>query len=160
MHLIDVFLYFVEIIIYICHTLTLVVQFSYQQKNKIMNATKTLIVIAFIVCNTITAQVTYLDNNNLKFNSENNCQLRYLYFPNMHAYYDKLNKVYIYQDKGEWVNSEELPTLYGGYSLYSKVRVEITDFDDDKPYTQLKNHKKQFPYSKNGHFTYQTVAIH
>lgn len=126
----------------------------------IMNARKTLLVIAFIICNTITAQVTYLDNNNLKFNPQNNCQLRYLYFPNMQAYYDKLNKVYIYQNKGEWITAKELPTLYGGYSIYSKVRVEITDFDDDKPYTQLKNHKKQFPYSKNGHFTYQTIAIH
>lgn len=124
-----------------------------------MNATKTLIVIAFVVCNTITAQVTYLDNNNLKFNSQNNCQIRYLYFPNLHAYYDKLNNVYLYQDKGIWVSNEELPPLYGGYSLFSKVRVEITDFDDDKPYTQLKNHKKQFPYSSKGHFTYQTASI-
>lgn len=125
-----------------------------------MNARKILLVIAFIVCNTITAQVTYLDNNNLKFNPQNNCQLRYLYFPNMHAYYDKLNKVYIFRDKGNWVEAKELPHLYGGYSLYSKVRVEITDYDEDKPYLLLIEHKKQFPYSKNGHFTYQTIAIH
>ncbi len=124
-----------------------------------MNAKKILLVIAFIVCNTINAQVSYLDNNGLKFDSTTNCQIRYLYFPNMQAYYDKLNKVYIYKDKGEWLEAEELPTLYGGYSLYSKVRVEITDYDDDKPYTQLKQHKKQFPYSSRGHFTYETAAI-
>lgn len=159
MHFIDVFCVFIGNNFYICHTLTLIVKLNYQQKNKFMNATKTLIVIAFVVCNTITAQVTYLDNNNLKFNSQNNCQLRYLYFPNLHAYYDKLNNVYLYQDKGIWVSNEELPPLYGGYSLFSKVRVEITDFDDDKPYTQLKNHKKQFPYSSKGHFTYQTASI-
>lgn len=124
-----------------------------------MNARILLIVIAFIFCNTITAQVSYLENSSLKFNSDTNCQLRYLYFPNMQAYYDKLNKVYIFREKGQWIEAEELPPLYGGYSLYSNVRVEITDYDDDKPYTQLNSHKKQFPYSKNGHFTYETAAI-
>ena len=124
-----------------------------------MNARKILLVFAFIVCNTITAQVTYLENSTLKFDADTNCQLRYLYFPNMQAYYDKLNKVYIFRDKGNWVEAEELPHLYGGYSLYSKVRVEITDYDEDKPYLLLKQHKKQFPYSKKGHFSYQTAAI-
>jgi hypothetical protein len=124
-----------------------------------MNARKILLVIAFIVCNTITAQVTYLDNSSLKFNSDTNCQMRYLYFPNMQAYYDMLNKVYIYREKGEWIEAQELPTLYGGYSIYSHVRVEIIDYDEDKPYTQLNMHKKQFPYSKRGHFTYETAAI-
>ena len=110
-----------------------------------MNAKKILLVFAFIYCNTISAQVTYLDNtNNLKFNSQTNCQLRYLYFPNLQAYFDKLDKVYIFQEKGEWIKAEELPNNYGGYSLYSKVRVVITDYDEDQPFTQIKIHKKQF----------------
>ena len=125
-----------------------------------MNAKKILLVFAFIYCNTISAQVTYLDNtNNLKFNSKTNCQLRYLYFPNLQAYFDKLDKVYIFQEKGEWIKAEELPINYGGYSLYSKVRVLITDYDEDQPYSQIKVHKKQFPYNAKGHFTYATASI-
>ena len=117
------------------------------------------IIIAILFCTSIKAQVSYVENNNLKFNSATNCQIRYIYFPNMGAYFDKLNNDYIFQEKGEWIKAKELPTLYGGYSIYSNVGVEIKDYEEEQPFSQIKQHKKQFPYCSKGHFTYQTVAI-
>ena len=111
----------------------------------------------FYIGTSISAQVSYVENNGLKFDATTNCQIRYNYYPNMCSYYDKLEKVYIYKEKGQWLKNENLPTLYGGYSLFTGIRVEITDYDDDNPQTQLKSHKKLFPYNKNGHFTYATV---
>lgn len=125
-----------------------------------MKATnKILIILVITLSTTCLGQVNYNDNNNLKFNSTTNCQVRYIFFPNMSAYYDKLNKDYIFQEKEEWITAKELPTLYGGYSLYSNIGVEINDYDDNQPFTQIRNHKKQFPYCSKGHFTYKTVAI-
>lgn len=51
-----------------------------------------------------------------------------------------------------------LPTNYGGYSLYNKVRVAITDFDGDEPYQLLKVHKKMYPYNSKGRFTNQIAS--
>ena len=124
-----------------------------------MKTKKLLIVLALVFSTAITAQVSYLENNNLKFNASSGCQVRYIYFPNMSAYYDKLENQYIFQEKGEWRKADELPTLYGGYSLYSNIGVEITDYDEDNPFTQIKQHRKQYPYCSKCHFTYTTVAI-
>lgn len=79
-------------------------------------------------------------------------ELRYYYFPNLEAYFDLQEKVYLYKEDGEWVEAEELPTNYGGYSLYNKVRVNIDDYDGDEPYLMLAEHKKRFPYNSKGRF--------
>jgi hypothetical protein len=34
--------------------------------------------------------------------------------------------------------------------LYNKVKVAITDYDDEDPTQFLKLHKKQYPYAANG----------
>lgn len=79
-------------------------------------------------------------------------ELRYYYFPNIEAYFDLQEKVYLYKEDGEWVEAEELPTNYGGYSLYNKVRVNIDDYDGDEPYLLIAEHKKKFPYNSKGRF--------
>jgi hypothetical protein len=124
-----------------------------------MKAKNTLLILLILFSSAITAQVSYVENNNLKYNSLTSCQIRYIYFPNLTAYYDMLNNNYIFQEKGQWITAKELPTLYGGYSLYSNIGVEIKDYDEDKPFTQIKQHKRQYPYCSNGHFSYKTVAI-
>ena len=60
--------------------------------------------------------------------------------------------------KGEWESAEELPTNYGGYSLYNKVKVTITDYDGEEPYRLIQTHKKQFPYNSKGRFANQTAS--
>lgn len=83
------------------------------------------------------------------FNPATNCQLRYYYFPNTEAYFDTFKRVYYYRDKGEWITAEEIPDGYRGYSVYNKINVYITDYDDDYPCQFIEIHKKKFPYVHN-----------
>jgi hypothetical protein len=123
-----------------------------------MKTNKLILIFALFTTNLFIGQVSHVENDNLKFNSTSNCKLRYLYYPNLQAYYDKLNRVYWYKEKGEWIESEELPENYGGYSLFSKMCVEIKNYDDDLPYTQIDYHKKQFPYNAKGHINLATAS--
>jgi hypothetical protein len=85
-------------------------------------------------------------------------EIRYYYFPNLEAYFDLQDKVYLFKEDGEWVEAEELPKNFGGYSLYNKVRVTITDYDGDEPYLMIDAHKKKYPYNAKGRFTNQTAS--
>lgn len=79
-----------------------------------------------------------------------NCQLRYYYFPNLEAYFDTQKNIYYFKEDSEWTNAEEIPDGYRGYSLYNRIYVFITDYDDDL-ITQFVNiHKKKYPYTKRG----------
>lgn len=84
--------------------------------------------------------------------------IRYYYFPNLQAYFDLQEKVYLYKINGEWLEGEELPTNYGGYSLYNKSRVPIKDYNGDEPYLLLEVHKKMYPYNSKGRFANQTAS--
>ncbi len=85
-------------------------------------------------------------------------EIRYYYFPNMQAYFDLQENVYLYKENGEWVEAEELPKNYGGYSLYNKARVSIMDYNGDEPYLMIETHKKQYPYNAKGRFTNPQTA--
>ena len=98
------------------------------------------------------------DVSSLPIDSKTNCYVRYYYFPNLEAYFDNLELVYHYKVNGQWQKAESLPTNYGGYSLYNKVRVAITDFDGEEPYQLLKTHKKMYPYNSKGRFANQTAS--
>jgi hypothetical protein len=84
--------------------------------------------------------------------------VRYFYYPNLQAYYDNIAKVYHYLENEEWKTATELPKNYGGYSLFNKARVTITDFDGENPQELLKTHKKLYPYSSKGRFTYALAS--
>lgn len=73
---------------------------------------------------------------------------RYYYYPNLDAYYDSQENLYIFesnQNKGQIVKAKEVPSGYRGYSLYNGIRVAITDYDGDEPFTKIAEHRKQFP---------------
>lgn len=96
----------------------------------------------------VNAQVT--EEVSLTLDKETNCELRYYYFPNMQAYYDMKKEQYHYQNNKTWIIASELPLNYGGYSLYKKERVVITDFDGEQPEQFIRIHKKMFPYNPKG----------
>lgn len=104
------------------------------------------------------AQSSKGDVTSLPIDSKTNCYIRYYYYPNLEAYFDNLELVYHYKVKGQWEKAENLPTNYGGYSLFNKVRVNITDYDGDEPYQLLKIHKKKYPYNSKGRFSNQTAS--
>lgn len=115
-----------------------------------------------LTCSLANAQQALSPPNNeessLPLDTKTNCHVRYFYFPNLEAYFDNQELVYYFKIKGEWQVAEELPTNYGGYSIYNKVKVTITDYDGDEPYLMLQTHKKQFPYNSKGRFANQTAS--
>ena len=59
---------------------------------------------------------------------------------------------------GKWQTAAELPQNYGGYSLFNKARVAITNYEEENPQQFLKIHKKLYPYNSKGRFMNQTAA--
>lgn len=90
------------------------------------------------------------EEKKLTIDPQTNCELRYFYFPNMEAYYDLKNEVFHYQENNTWITNKQLPPNYGGYSLYKKERVILTDFEGDNPEQLIKIHRKMYPYNAKG----------
>ena len=124
-----------------------------------MKSLKRVFLVLFLfTCYLSSAQTSKDDISSLPIDSKTNCYIRYYYFPNLEAYFDNFELVYHYKINGQWQKSENLPTNYGGYSLYNKVRVTITDFDGDEPSQLLSAHKKKYPYNSKGRFKNQTAS--
>ncbi len=123
-----------------------------------MKTTKSFIpLILLLLSCSINAQQVSLSKQALPIDKKTNCYIRYYYFPNIEAYFDNLKMVYHYKDNGVWTTAPELPQNYGGYSLYNKAHVEITNYDDDDPYKLILLHKKIYPYNSKGRFAYATT---
>jgi hypothetical protein len=133
---------------------------SQNLKNKKIEIMKTiekvLLLMFLLTCGLSNAQTS--DKNLSTITPPKKTEIRYYYFPNLEAYFDLQEKVYLYKENGEWTEAEELPTNYGGYSLYNKVKVVIEDYDGDEPYLLLAVHKKMFPYNAKGRFTNQSTS--
>jgi len=124
-----------------------------------MKILKNLIpVLMLFTCYLSSAQSSNGDASSLPIDSKTNTNVRYYYYPNLEAYFDNLELVYIYKVNGQWEKAENLPTNYGGYSLFNKVRVNITDYDGDEPYQLIKTHKKMYPYNSKGRFSNTTTS--
>lgn len=89
-----------------------------------------------------------------------NCNLRYYYYPNLEAYFDTKKNLYIFTENGQWTTAEEIPSGYRGYSLYNKVSVFITDYDEDDITQFIKVHKKKFPYNMRGKYKESRATAH
>ena len=101
-----------------------------------------LFVVAFSAFSQTATHVTKLDFDNIT-----NCRLRYYYYPNLEAYYDKEKGLYLYKENNEWKSGTEIPSGYRGYGLYNKVNIAIYDYDDDDVTQFFTSHKKKYPYN-------------
>ena len=63
---------------------------------------------------------------------------------------DLKNEIFHYQENNTWITNKQLPPNYGGYSLYKKERVILTDFEGDNPEQLIKIHRKMYPYNAKG----------
>ena len=124
-----------------------------------MKTTKLLFVLFIaLISNGIYSQESAIKKESLPIDPKTNCYIRYYYFPNLEAYFENLQLVYYYKEKEEWKTAPELPENYGGYSIYNKTRVTITNFDDDNPWQLILLHKKIYPYNSKGRFAYATTT--
>lgn len=78
--------------------------------------------------------------------SGNALNVRYFYYPNLQAYFDRQTSTYLYSRNGQdWIESSKLPNALRGYSVANNKRVPLTDYAGDSPYELIKEHMKQFP---------------
>ena len=133
--------------------------FYRNQIYEIMNNLKIIIVLLIAtISNNIFSQELTNEKESLPIDTKTNCYVRYYYYPNLEAYFDNLELIYYYKINGKWKLDEELPVNYGGYSMYNKLKVTITDYDGDEPYQLLPAHKKMYPYNAKGRFTSPTAS--
>ena len=71
--------------------------------------------------------------------------VRYYYYPNLDAYFDTHTNLYTYQQQGQWVKASQIPSGYRGYSVLNNIRVSITDYNGDEPFSKLAEHREKFP---------------
>ena len=83
----------------------------------------------------------------LTINPLNNCELRYDFYPNYDAYYDRKEEVYLVFDEGNWTKVDYINPNYRGYSVYNRTHYTIKDYDDDDITNLYPIHKKKFPYA-------------
>lgn len=75
--------------------------------------------------------------------------IRYNFYPNLDAYFDIKTSEYIYKLNGAWIKDKVIPSNYRGYSIYNNYHQEITNYFGEKPYENLAENKKTFPYYSN-----------
>jgi len=113
-----------------------------------------LTIIILTIGNTVTAQIAL--TNEIQDVTENKSALvkadelpmitvRYFYYPNLDAYFDTKTSLYIYEDKGEWVQAPQITSGYKGYSIYNGMNVPINDYNGEEPFTKLGEHQKMYP---------------
>ncbi|RZJ68279.1 MAG: hypothetical protein EOO50_02340 [Flavobacterium sp.] len=71
--------------------------------------------------------------------------VRYFYYPNLQAYFDRETSTYIYSRDGkDWIESAKLPNALRGYSVSNGKRVPI-EYNGDEPYELIQEHMKEYP---------------
>lgn len=115
-----------------------------------MRTITSLLVILLLLCTQTQAQ--YITNaettTELKdlLDKGEMADVRYFYYPNLQAYFDRQTATYIYTRNGkEWLESDSLPNGLRGYSSANGTRVAIPDYDGDTPYERLEEHTKKYP---------------
>lgn len=114
-----------------------------------MKTVNYLILFLFLIIGTVATSQSYIIESQKDLIKQSKVSLdstRYYYFPNLEAYYDTKNSMYIFKRKGEWVTESHIPANYRGYSLFNK-RYEIINglVDTDTPQEFIEQHRKEYP---------------
>lgn len=91
-------------------------------------------------------------------NTNSTKEVRYYYFPNLQAYYDLKNEVYIYNLRGVWTASEVIDSNYRGYSQNNYFYVEVKDYFGEEPHTMINEHKIKYPANYSSKHLPKNVA--
>ncbi len=77
-------------------------------------------------------------------------EVRYYYLPDVEAYYDVQNGMFIYYGGGVWIHRKHLPTRYRNYDLYNGYKVVMTDYYGNTPYIHFKDYKMKYAKGYRG----------
>jgi hypothetical protein len=76
--------------------------------------------------------------------------VRYYYLPDVEAYYDVQNSMFIYQQGNTWVHRSSLPGLYKNYDLYGGYKVVMNDYHGNAPYANFREYKVKYAHGYRG----------
>ncbi|MFA5330641.1 MAG: hypothetical protein WC384_22805 [Prolixibacteraceae bacterium] len=76
--------------------------------------------------------------------------VRYYYLPDVEAYYDISNSMFIYNNGITWVHHSYLPSRYRNYDLYNGYKVVMSDYRGNTPYANFKNHRTKYAKGYRG----------
>lgn len=75
-------------------------------------------------------------------------EVQYYYLPDIDAYYYVPQHRFIYQIRGRWITSSNLPARYRNYDLYSGHKIVI---NENRPYLRDKVYREKYSSYKNRH---------
>jgi len=76
--------------------------------------------------------------------------VRYYYLPDVEAYYDVQNSMFIYMVGNSWVHRSYLPARYKNYDLYGGYKVVMNDYRGNSPYSNFKSYKIKYAKGYRG----------
>lgn len=109
-----------------------------------------LIILGFLLISAISTQAQLSVNVHLgtppAWGPAGYNSVRFYYLPDIEAYYDVQNKMFIYFQGKTWIHRSYLPARYKNYDLYRGYKVVLKDYHGDSPYTHFNENK--FNYAK------------
>lgn len=107
-----------------------------------------LIILSLLTISLVKGQQYEFENSNDYSAQEKTTldSIRYYYYPNLEAYFDTKETVYIYKVEREWVRKATIPSDYRGYSIYNNRKEALIGLlEETNPEKMIDQHKKEFP---------------
>ena len=74
---------------------------------------------------------------------------QYYYLPDVEAYYDVPNSMFIYYEGNSWVHRSYLPGRYRNYDLYNGYKVGMRDYHGKTPYYNHRDFREKYANGRN-----------
>ena len=113
-----------------------------------------LIIVALLLFFSVSGQAQISVNVNLgsppQWGPAGYTNVQYYYLPDVEAYYDVPTSQFIYLNGGTWVRRATLPSRYRTCDLYNGYKVVMSDYHGKTPYSNFREHKKQYAKGYRG----------
>ena len=76
-------------------------------------------------------------------------QTDYYYLPDVEAYYDVPNSMFIYYEGNSWIHRSYLPVRYRNYDLYHGYKVSMREYHGNTPYYNHQVYRDRYSNGKN-----------
>ncbi len=76
--------------------------------------------------------------------------VQYYYLPDVEAYYDVPNSMFIYYEGRSWVRRSYLPSRYRNYDLYGGYKVVMRDYHGRTPYYNHHDYRTRYAKGYRG----------
>jgi hypothetical protein len=74
--------------------------------------------------------------------------VEYYYLPDIEAYYNVPQHLFIYQVQGRWISRSRLPSRYSNYDFYNSYKVVV---NERRPYRNHRMYRDQYSSYKGRH---------